>query len=116
MIINCFVNLNTWTTKTCSQEKALGLNEHHTTQVVGYMRFSRFKRKEVVKSINTCFDDVKTSHVMQESTFTQDEGRFAVNSEVSVSFFVIFLGIKFNFCEKKVNLHSPTIKIQMAKK
>ena len=57
----------------------------------------------MVKSINTCFDDVKTSHVMQESTFTQDEGRFAVNSEVSGSFFVIFLGIKFNFCEKAVN-------------
>ncbi|XP_075243588.1 leucine zipper transcription factor-like protein 1 [Convolutriloba macropyga] len=54
-------------------EKALGLNEHHTTQVVGYMRFSRFKRKEVVKSIHTCFDDVTSGRVMQESTFTQDE-------------------------------------------
>ena len=51
----------------------MGLNEHHTTQVVGYMRFSRFKRKEVVKSINTCFDDVISSRVMQESTFTQEE-------------------------------------------
>uniref|UniRef100_W5K4L0 Leucine zipper transcription factor-like protein 1 n=1 Tax=Astyanax mexicanus TaxID=7994 RepID=W5K4L0_ASTMX len=48
-----------------------GFNEHHQNEVINYMRFARSKRLLRLKTIDSCFQDLKDSLV--EETFTVDE-------------------------------------------
>ncbi|NXS03147.1 LZTL1 protein, partial [Oxylabes madagascariensis] len=50
----------------------LGVNEHHQNEVVSYMRFARFKRGMCLKTVDSCFQDLKDSRLVEE-TFTVDE-------------------------------------------
>ncbi|XP_054016890.1 leucine zipper transcription factor-like protein 1 isoform X1 [Dryobates pubescens] len=50
----------------------LGLNEHHQNEVISYMRFARFKRGLCIKTVDSCFQDLKDSRLVEE-TFTVDE-------------------------------------------
>ncbi|XP_014815996.1 PREDICTED: leucine zipper transcription factor-like protein 1 isoform X2 [Calidris pugnax] len=50
----------------------LGLNEHHQNEVINYMRFARFKRGQCLKTVDSCFQDLKDSRLVEE-TFTVDE-------------------------------------------
>lgn len=51
---------------------SLGLNDHHQSTVVNYMRFARYQRGQRLRSVDACFDDVKTSR-LYEDTYTVDE-------------------------------------------
>lgn len=51
---------------------SLGLNEHHYAQVVAYMRFARYNKVQQMRTIDTCFEDMKCSR-LGEATFTSDE-------------------------------------------
>ncbi|XP_060104888.1 leucine zipper transcription factor-like protein 1 isoform X3 [Heteronotia binoei] len=50
----------------------LGLNEHHQNEVINYMRFARSKRGLRLKTVDSCFQDLKDSRLVEE-TFTIDE-------------------------------------------
>lgn len=50
----------------------LGLNEHHHTTVVNYMRFASYKRTQNLRSVEGCFQDLKDSR-LSDDTFTVDE-------------------------------------------
>ncbi|XP_018613024.1 leucine zipper transcription factor-like protein 1 [Scleropages formosus] len=50
----------------------LGFGEHHQNEVVNYMRFARSKRNLRLKTIDSCFRDLKDSRLVEE-TFTVDE-------------------------------------------
>ncbi|MBN3304317.1 LZTL1 protein, partial [Amia calva] len=50
----------------------LGFNEHHQNEVINYMRFARSKRALRLKTIDSCFQDLKDSRLVEE-TFTVDE-------------------------------------------
>ncbi|MBV95102.1 Leucine zipper transcription factor-like protein 1, partial [Eschrichtius robustus] len=50
----------------------LGLNEHHQNEVINYMRFARSKRGLRLKTVDSCFQDLKESRLVEE-TFTIDE-------------------------------------------
>ncbi|XP_054549609.1 leucine zipper transcription factor-like protein 1 isoform X3 [Talpa occidentalis] len=50
----------------------LGLNEHHQNEVINYMRFARSKRSLRLKTVDSCFQDLKESRLVEE-TFTIDE-------------------------------------------
>ncbi|XP_048827936.1 leucine zipper transcription factor-like protein 1 isoform X3 [Brienomyrus brachyistius] len=49
-----------------------GFNEHHQNEVINYMRFARSKRALRLKTIDSCFQDLKESRLVEE-TFTADE-------------------------------------------
>ncbi|XP_027443408.1 leucine zipper transcription factor-like protein 1 isoform X1 [Zalophus californianus] len=58
----------------------LGLNEHHQNEVINYMRFARSKRGLRLKTVDSCFQDLKESRLglwlffrLVEETFTVDE-------------------------------------------
>jgi len=42
-------------------QSSLGLNDHHQSTVVNYMRFARYQRGLRLKSVDGCFDDLKSS-------------------------------------------------------
>lgn len=42
-------------------QSSLGVNEHHQSSVVNYMRFSRYQRGLRLKSVIGAFDDLKAS-------------------------------------------------------
>ncbi|XP_048694785.1 leucine zipper transcription factor-like protein 1 isoform X2 [Caretta caretta] len=50
----------------------LGLNDHHQNEVINYMRFARSKRGLRLKTVDSCFQDLKDSRLVEE-TFTVDE-------------------------------------------
>uniref|UniRef100_A0A3Q2XMM7 Leucine zipper transcription factor-like protein 1 n=1 Tax=Hippocampus comes TaxID=109280 RepID=A0A3Q2XMM7_HIPCM len=50
-----------------------GGNEHHQNEVINYMRFARSKRLLRLKTVDSCFEELKDSLV--EETFTADEVR-----------------------------------------
>ncbi|XP_075441471.1 leucine zipper transcription factor-like protein 1 [Ascaphus truei] len=50
----------------------LGLNDHHQNDVINYMRFARSKRTLRLKTVDSCFQDLKDSRLVEE-TFTVDE-------------------------------------------
>uniref|UniRef100_A0A3P9K7K3 Leucine zipper transcription factor-like protein 1 n=1 Tax=Oryzias latipes TaxID=8090 RepID=A0A3P9K7K3_ORYLA len=50
----------------------LGFNEHHQNEMINYMRFARSKRVLRLKTIDSCFEDLKDSRLVEE-TFTVDE-------------------------------------------
>ncbi|XP_070842324.1 leucine zipper transcription factor-like protein 1 isoform X2 [Chaetodon trifascialis] len=49
-----------------------GFNEHHQNEVINYMRFARSKRVLRLKTIDSCFEELKDSRLVDE-TFTVDE-------------------------------------------
>ncbi|XP_072514647.1 leucine zipper transcription factor-like protein 1 isoform X2 [Salminus brasiliensis] len=49
-----------------------GFNDHHQNEVINYMRFARSKRLLRLKTIDSCFQDLKDSRLVEE-TFTVDE-------------------------------------------
>lgn len=51
-----------------------GFNEHHQNEVINYMRFARSKRVLRLKTIDSCFEELKDSRLVEE-TFTVDEVR-----------------------------------------
>ncbi|KAM9712338.1 leucine zipper transcription factor-like protein 1 isoform 2-T2 [Menidia menidia] len=51
-----------------------GFNEHHQNEVINYMRFARSKRMLRLKTIDSCFEELKDSRLVEE-TFTVDEVR-----------------------------------------
>ncbi|KAM8880969.1 leucine zipper transcription factor-like protein 1 isoform 1-T3 [Synchiropus picturatus] len=51
-----------------------GFNEHHQNEVINYMRFARSKRVLSLKTIDSCFEELKDSRLVEE-TFTVDEVR-----------------------------------------
>ncbi|XP_019131791.1 leucine zipper transcription factor-like protein 1 isoform X2 [Larimichthys crocea] len=51
-----------------------GFNEHHQSEVINYMRFARSKRLLRLKTIDSCFEELKDSRLSDE-TFTVDEVR-----------------------------------------
>ncbi|XP_075903785.1 leucine zipper transcription factor-like protein 1 [Nelusetta ayraudi] len=53
---------------------AFGFNEHHQSEVINYMRFARSKRVLRLKTIDSCFEELKESRLVDE-TFTVDEVR-----------------------------------------
>ncbi|XP_063075582.1 leucine zipper transcription factor-like protein 1 [Engraulis encrasicolus] len=50
----------------------LGFGEHHQNEVINFMRFARSKRILRLKTIDSCFEDLKESRLVEE-TFTADE-------------------------------------------
>ncbi|XP_075403346.1 leucine zipper transcription factor-like protein 1 [Tenrec ecaudatus] len=50
----------------------LGLNDHHQNEMINYMRFARSKRGLRLKTVDSCFQDLKESRLVEE-TFTVDE-------------------------------------------
>ncbi|XP_051969891.1 leucine zipper transcription factor-like protein 1 isoform X3 [Xyrauchen texanus] len=50
----------------------LGFNEHHQNEAINYMRFARSKRALRLKTIDSCFQDLKDSRLIEE-TYTVDE-------------------------------------------
>ncbi|KAJ7322582.1 hypothetical protein JRQ81_018869 [Phrynocephalus forsythii] len=50
----------------------LGLNDHHQNEVINYMRFARSKRGLRLKTVDSCFQDLKDSRLV-EDTYTVDE-------------------------------------------
>lgn len=51
-----------------------GFNEHHQNETINYMRFARSKRVLRLKTIDTSFEELKDSRLVEE-TFTVDEVR-----------------------------------------
>lgn len=51
---------------------AIGLNDNHQNEIVNYLRFARYNRSQTVKSIDSCFSDVKDSRLIDD-TYTIDE-------------------------------------------
>ncbi|KAM9332274.1 leucine zipper transcription factor-like protein 1 isoform 1-T2 [Pholidichthys leucotaenia] len=51
-----------------------GFNEHHHNEIINYMRFARSKRVLRLKTIDSCFEELKDSRLVEE-TFTVDEVR-----------------------------------------
>ncbi|XP_037549752.1 leucine zipper transcription factor-like protein 1 isoform X1 [Nematolebias whitei] len=49
-----------------------GFNEHHQNEIINYMRFARSKRVLRLKTIDSCFEELKDSRLVEE-TFTVDE-------------------------------------------
>ncbi|XP_034001268.1 leucine zipper transcription factor-like protein 1 isoform X2 [Trematomus bernacchii] len=49
-----------------------GFNEQHQNEVINYMRFARSKRVLRLKTIDSCFEELKDSRLVEE-TFTVDE-------------------------------------------
>ncbi|KAM9839810.1 leucine zipper transcription factor-like protein 1 [Aulostomus maculatus] len=51
-----------------------GCNEHHQNEVINYMRFARSQRVLRLKTVDSCFEELKDSRLVEE-TFTVDEVR-----------------------------------------
>lgn len=44
-----------------SMQAEFGFNEHHQNEVINYMRFARSKRILRLKTIDSCFEELKDS-------------------------------------------------------
>ncbi|XP_061661128.1 leucine zipper transcription factor-like protein 1 [Syngnathoides biaculeatus] len=51
-----------------------GCNERHQSEVINYMRYARSKRLLRLKTVDSCFEELKDSRLVEE-TFTVDEVR-----------------------------------------
>uniref|UniRef100_A0A8C7CLM0 Leucine zipper transcription factor-like protein 1 n=1 Tax=Oncorhynchus kisutch TaxID=8019 RepID=A0A8C7CLM0_ONCKI len=59
----------------CLSKKAeFGFNEHHQNEAINYMLFACSKRAIRLKTIDSCFEDLKDSRLV-DKTFTVDEVR-----------------------------------------
>ncbi|XP_076043955.1 leucine zipper transcription factor-like protein 1 [Oratosquilla oratoria] len=61
----------------------LGLNDHHQSQVLGYLRFCKYQRAQRLRSIEACFQDVKETR-LNEDNYTSDEVSELLDSLSSV--------------------------------
>uniref|UniRef100_A0AAY5KUY0 Leucine zipper transcription factor-like protein 1 n=1 Tax=Esox lucius TaxID=8010 RepID=A0AAY5KUY0_ESOLU len=62
-----------------------GFNEHHQNEAINYMRFARSKRVIRLKTIDSCFEDLKESRLVEE-TFTVDEAeKFYLRLQTDIS-------------------------------
>ncbi|XP_077592205.1 leucine zipper transcription factor-like protein 1 isoform X1 [Stigmatopora nigra] len=52
----------------------IGCNDHHQNEVINYMRFARSKRMLRLKTVDSCFEELQDSRLVDE-TFTVDEVR-----------------------------------------
>ncbi|XP_071153492.1 leucine zipper transcription factor-like protein 1 [Mytilus edulis] len=50
----------------------LGINEHHSAQILNFLRFSRYQRGQRLRAVEMCFEELKTSR-LDETTYTIDE-------------------------------------------
>lgn len=50
----------------------IGLNDTHQQEIVNYLRFARYNRGQTLKSVDSCFGDIKDSRLI-EDTYTIDE-------------------------------------------
>ncbi|KAG8442669.1 hypothetical protein GDO86_011456, partial [Hymenochirus boettgeri] len=50
----------------------LGLNDHHQNEIISYIRFARSRRALRLKTVDSCFQDLKDSRLVEE-TFTAEE-------------------------------------------
>ncbi|XP_067687566.1 leucine zipper transcription factor-like protein 1 [Haliotis asinina] len=50
----------------------LGVNQHHQSQVINYIRFARYQRGQRLRAVDACFDELRDSR-LTEGTFTIDE-------------------------------------------
>lgn len=50
----------------------LGLNDHHQSAIVNYLRFARYQRNQCLRAITASFEDVKDTRLL-EQTYTVDE-------------------------------------------
>jgi len=57
---------------TTSVMDGLGLNDHHKETVVNYMRFARYQRTQRLRAIDSAFDEVRDSRLVDD-TYTLDE-------------------------------------------
>eukprot|EP00794_Sanderia_malayensis_P003141 gene3141-3609_t len=49
----------------------IGINDNHQNEIVNYLRFARYNRSQTLKSVDSCFADIKDSRL--EDTYTFDE-------------------------------------------
>uniref|UniRef100_A0A8C1Y0G3 Leucine zipper transcription factor-like protein 1 n=2 Tax=Cyprinus carpio TaxID=7962 RepID=A0A8C1Y0G3_CYPCA len=62
-----------------------GFNEHHQNELINYMRFAHSKRALRLKTIDSCFQDLKDSRLMEE-TYTVDEAeKFYLRLQTDIS-------------------------------
>lgn len=52
----------------------LGLNEHHQNEAISYMRFARFKRGLCLKTVDSCFQDLKDSRYHKGALDSTSQG------------------------------------------
>ncbi|XP_076373611.1 leucine zipper transcription factor-like protein 1 isoform X1 [Tachypleus tridentatus] len=50
----------------------LGLSDHHQNAIVSFLRFARYQRNQKLRVIECCFEDLKSSRLL-EVTYTNDE-------------------------------------------
>ena len=50
-----------------------GLNETHTSEIVNFLRFSRYQRVQRLKGIDCAFQDLIESRLAEDNTFTDME-------------------------------------------
>lgn len=55
-----------------SQSEELGLNDHHNSLVLNYMRFAKFQRSQCLKAIENGFQDAKDTKLLDD-TYTIEE-------------------------------------------
>uniref|UniRef100_A0A8C7MXS6 Leucine zipper transcription factor-like protein 1 n=1 Tax=Oncorhynchus kisutch TaxID=8019 RepID=A0A8C7MXS6_ONCKI len=68
-----------------SLKAEFGFNEHHQNEAINYMRFARSKRIIRLKTIDSCFEDLKDSRLVEE-TFTVDEAeKFYLRLQTDIS-------------------------------
>lgn len=60
----------------------LGLNEHHQNEVISYMRFARFKRGLRLKTVDSCFQDLKDSRYQGwgGAVLSKNKAKYASNN------------------------------------
>lgn len=49
------------------------LNDHHHQSLINYLKFSKYRRSQQLRSVDCNFDDVLDSRVSTEETYTGDE-------------------------------------------
>lgn len=62
---------------------SLGLNEHHQSAIINFLRFARYQRNLRLKSVKGSFMDLKSSR-LTEDTFTLDEVNEMLDGLLSV--------------------------------
>ncbi|KAF6100099.1 leucine zipper transcription factor like 1 [Phyllostomus discolor] len=62
----------------------LGLNEHHQNEVVNYMRFARSRRGLRLKTVDSCFQDLKESRELLEQVAEFEKAEFTSSNKKPV--------------------------------
>ena len=83
-----------------SFQSAIGLNESHQNEIVNYLRFARYNRGQTLKSIDSCFSDIKDSRLESIKILLYHKNNAALHKRVSSIILplmeeVFFVPIKF---------------------